>query len=259
MNVSDIMTSKVVSIRPEAPILEAVRLMLQNRISGLPVVDAGKVVGIVTEGDLLRRSEIRTERKRPRWIQFLLGPSRLADDYVRSHGRKVAEVMSTEVVTVPAEASLDEVIQLMERHRIKRLPVIRDEQLVGLVSRANLLHALAATAREVAPTIVDDAKIRARLIAEEKKQPWAPPIQTNFVVRNGVVHLWGVITNEQQRQALKVMAENVPGVREVRDHIVWVEPMSGMAIESADDDTGTNGTDATPTVGPSAPKPSAPA
>ena len=236
MNVSEIMTQNVVRVRPEASILEAIRLMLQNRISGLPVVNtADQLVGVVTEGDLLRRAEIQTERKRPRWITFLLGPNRLAEDYVHSHGRKVAEVMTPKPVTVSEKTSLDEVVQVMEKHRIKRLPVMRGERLVGIVSRANLLHALAATAREVAPTLSDDEKIRERLVSEETKQSWAPPVQTNFIVRNGVVHMWGIVTNEHQRQALKVMAENIPGVKAVRDHIVWVEPMSGIAIESLDE------------------------
>ena len=147
MKVQDIMTRKVLSIEPDATVLQAVRSMLQNKISGLPVVDAdGKLVGIVTEGDFLRRAETTTERRRPRWLEFLVGPGRLADEYVHTHARKIADVMTPEPYTVTEDTSLEDVVQLMEKHRIKRLPVVRGKQLVGIVSRANLLHALASLA-----------------------------------------------------------------------------------------------------------------
>jgi CBS-domain-containing membrane protein len=154
MNATDIMTQPVISVALETKIAEAARLMLQHRISGLPVVDqSGAVVGIVTEGDLLRRSEIGTERHRPRWVELLIGPGRLAGDYIDAHARKVGEVMSENVVSVIPQETLPEIVRLMERRHIKRLPVIEDERLVGIVSRANLVRALVRTLTR--PTATD--------------------------------------------------------------------------------------------------------
>jgi CBS domain-containing protein len=237
MKVKDIMTRTVISVEPDASVLQAIRLMLQRHISGLPVVDkAGRLVGMVTEGDFLRRAETGTQTQRPRWLEFLVGPGRLAEDYARSHGRKVADVMTTEPVTVNEDTPLDEVVRLMEKRQIKRLPVIRDDRLVGIVSRANLLHALAALAPEATPSAVDDSAIRERLLAELQKQPWAPTVLLDVAVRNGVVELWGSITDERERQALVVAAENIPGVKAVRDHLAWVDATSGMVFYSAADE-----------------------
>jgi CBS domain-containing protein len=238
MKAHDVMTWGVISVEPEASVTRAVRLMLQHKISGLPVVDAkGSLVGMVTEGDFLRRGELGTQRHRPRWLEFLLGPGKLADEYVHASGQKVEEIMTPEPQTITPETPLDEVVSLMERHRIKRLPVVQDGKVVGVVSRANLLHALASVSREVKAPAGDDATIRERIIAECGKQPWAPHI--NVVVRDGVVGLWGVITDERERQAFIVAAENVPGVKAVHDHLAWIEPTSGMVIMSEEDETKT--------------------
>jgi len=235
MKAHDVMTWGTITVEPEASVARAVRLMLQNKISGLPVVDGkGELVGMVTEGDFLRRGELGTQRQRPRWLEFLLGPGRLAAEYVQSSGQKVAEIMTPEPKTITPETSLDEVVRLMERHRIKRLPVVQDGKLVGIVSRANLLHALASVAREVKAPAGDDATIREQILAECARQPWAPHV--NVVVRDGVVGLWGVITDERERQALIVAAENVPGVKAVHDHLAWVEPTSGMIVLSDEDE-----------------------
>jgi CBS domain-containing protein len=237
MKARDVMTPRVISIETDAPSMRAVRLMLQNRISGLPVVGRkGELVGMVTEGDFLRRGEIGTQRRRNRWLEFLIGPGRLADEYVHARGRKVEEVMTHEPITVIEDTPLDEVVRLMERHRIKRLPVLREEKLVGIVTRANIMHALVSLAAETkAPPPGDDAAIREQIIAECAKQSWAP--MSNVVVRNGVVELWGTITDERERQALIVASENVPGVRTVHDHLVWIEPNSGFVIQSEEDET----------------------
>jgi CBS domain-containing protein len=232
MKAADVMTLGAATIRADAPIAEAARLMLQHRISGLPVLGAdGRLVGIVTEGDFLRRSETHTERRRPRWLEFLLGPGRLADEYVRSHGRKVAEVMTADVATVTESTPLEEVVRLMERHRIKRVPVVSGDKVVGIVSRANLLHALARLSEVAATPSQTDADIRRRIIGEIQRQPWGQPTGIEIAVRDGVVELWGAIFDERERQALKVACENTPGVIEVRDHIAWVEPMSGMVMD----------------------------
>lgn len=235
MQVKDIMTPKVISIDVGASVLKAAQVMLQNHVSGLPVVDKdGKLVGIVTEGDFLRRSEIGTQQRRPRWLEFIIGPGRLADDYVHASGRKVEEVMTPDPYTVTEEDSLESLVEVMQRRRIKRLPVMRDGRMVGIVSRANLMLALASLAREAAPSAGPDGSIRHQILAAIAGQHWAPEV--NVVVRSGVVELSGVITDERERRGLIVLAENVPGVREVHDHLVWVEPMSGMVFSSAEDE-----------------------
>ena len=236
MRAADVMTVQPVSISPDASILEAIRVMLQRRFSGLPVVDAGgALVGIVTEGDLLRRTETGTQRKRPRWIEFLIGPGRLATEYVHTSGRKVREVMSQDVQAVTGDTPLEEIVRLMERHQIKRLPVVDGGKLVGIVTRANLLRALATLASETKAEANDDSSIRARIYAELEKQPWAPINMLDIVVRKGVVHLWGVLLDERQREALYVVVENTSGVKGIEDHLVWVEPMSGIAIPMPED------------------------
>jgi CBS domain-containing protein len=236
MKVRDVMTPRVISIETDAPIMRAVRLMMQNRISGLPVVGPkGDLIGIVTEGDFIRRGEIGTQRRRSRWLEFLIGPGRLADEYVHARGRKVAEVMTREPVTVTEDTPLDEVVRLMEQHRIRRLPVVREGKLVGIVTRANIMHALVSLAAGAkAPPAGDDAAIREQILAECSKQPWAP--MPHVVVRNGVVELWGSITDERERAALIVASENVPGVKTVHDHLVWIEPNSGFVIQSEEDE-----------------------
>jgi CBS domain-containing protein len=236
MKAADVMTRRVVSVGTDASVLEAIRLMLQNKISGLPVVDGeGLLVGIVTEGDFLRRAETGTQRKRPRWLEFLMGPGRLADEYVHSHSRKVCEIMTPDPVTITEGSELDEVVSLMEQHRIKRLPVVRGRRIAGIVSRANLLHALATVAHEMAAGANSDAAIRDQILAELAKQPWAPRNFINPVVRNGIVELWGTIFDERERHAVRVVTENITGVKAVKDHLVWVEPMSGMSFEAQSD------------------------
>ena len=231
MIVKDIMTQNVISVQPDENITHAIRLMLQRGISGLVVVDkTGDLVGLVTEGDFLRRVETGTQKQRSRFLQFLVGPGRLADEYVRLSGRKVADVMSSPVHTLTELSSLSEAVELMERHHIKRLPVVRGRKVVGIVSRANMLHALASVVHEVKAPLNDDVEIRRQILAELANQKWSLPSLINVVVRSGKVDLWGTITDERMRKALIVAAENVPGVKIVRDHTAWVEPVSGLII-----------------------------
>lgn len=232
MKASDVMTENVISVQPDSSVEHAARLMLQKRISGMPVIDAaGNLVGMITEGDFLRRSEIGTQRPRNRWIEFLMGPGLLSEEYVRISGRKVEEVMTPDVHTVSAAAPLEEVVRLMERYHVKRLPVVHGKRVVGMITRANLMQALLNVAPEARPVSADDAQIRERLLATLKKQPWAPVAMIQVFVKDGVVTLSGALTDERERQALRVAAENTPGVKKVKDEMVWVEPFSGMVIE----------------------------
>ena len=241
MKASDVMTRQIVSIEADASIAKAVRLMLQNRSSGLPVVDgAGKLVGIVTEGDFLRRSETGTEVHRPAWLEFLVGPGRLANEYVRTHARKVEEVMTPDVVTVTEDMPVEDIVRLLEQRRIKRVPVLQNDKVVGIVSRANLLRALAGLMAEMPSVAVDDRVLRDRILAEFQKQTWAPHAGIDVTVRNGVVELWGAIMDERERQAFRVAVENVPGVKGIKDHLCWVEPMSGWVMEAPESEAQKN-------------------
>lgn len=232
MKAADIMTPRVITVSADATIAEAIRLMLQNRISGLPVVDAaGNLVGLVTEGDFLRRAEDNTEKRRAHWLEFVLGPGRLADEYVRTHGRKVSEIMSPKPITAEESTPVAQIVGLMETKRVKRIPIVRGNKIVGLVSRANLLHVLGHLAATAKPTSKSDSDIRAKIVAELETQFWAPVAGVNVIVQNGEVELKGAIFDERQRQALKVAAENVPGVKAVHDHMVWIEPVSGTTLD----------------------------
>jgi CBS domain-containing protein len=235
MRVKDVMTPEVVCIGADEPVLKAAGLMLQNRISGLPVVDKdGELVGIVTEGDFLRRGELGTQRRRPKWIEFILGPGKLAQEYVHASGRKVEEIMTPAPLTIGEDEPLEVVVELMERRRIKRIPVTRGGRIVGIISRANLMHALASLARDGSAPAGGDAAIRDHVMASIAKEDWAPHI--NVIVKDGVAELHGVVTDDRERQGLIVAAENAAGVKRVVDHLVWVEPMSGMAFPSTEDE-----------------------
>ena len=237
MRAHQIMSRPVITVTPDTTIVEAANTMLQKHISGLPVVDAtGKLVGMLSEGDFVRRSEIGTQRKRSRFLRFILGPGKAASDFVREHGRKVSEIMTTEpLLTVGEETTLEEIVELMERNNIKRLPVISNDKVVGMVSRSNLLQAVASLAKDVPDPTADDDHIRNRVIDTMAKQDWCP-FGLSIVVRDGIVHVSGVITEERSRQAAIVAAESVTGVKKVHDHLCWVDTMSGMYLNSPEDD-----------------------
>jgi len=220
MKVSDVMTRRVVSVTPEATIRHAIRLMLDNHISGLPVIDdQGRLVGIVSEADFLRRSEIGTQRKRSRWLDALLGPAGPANDYVHSHGFKVEEVMTRKPITVQEDTPLDQVVHLMEGHRVKRLPVVRGEKVVGIVSRANLMRALASIYRAAPKSSKGDAAIRSQILSDIAKQDWSLGVDVDVVVRDGIADIWGSIAELAQRDALRVLIEKTPGVKQVAEHL----------------------------------------
>jgi CBS domain-containing protein len=238
MIVSDVMTRKVLSLAPDDTVEHAAQLMLRHGISGLFVVDAsGTLVGVVTEGDLLRRDEIGTERHRPWWLRMLVSPGRQALDFTRTHGNKVSDIMTPDVICVAATAPLEDVVETMEKQRIKRVAVTENGHMIGVVARSDLLRALLSREREKKPpeTPEDDRTVRSSILSGLEAQSWAPMTTLNVTVVNGVVDVWGTITNPDERRAICVIAENAQGVKQVHDHLVFVEPYTGTVIESPDD------------------------
>lgn len=234
MKAHQIMTRNVVTIAPGASIHDAAKLMIDHHVSGLPVVDdTGKLIGIITERDFLRRQELGTEIKRPRWLEFLRGPGRQAMDFVREAGRKVHEIMTPTVYSVIPDAELADIVEIMERHRIKRVPVVQGDRLVGIVSRHNFVVAIADVTRDTAEIGSSDALVRRRVLAVLRSREWVPA-GLDVRVKEGVVDIIGFITNENVRQAIVVAAENVAGVASVREHLCWVDPMSGTYFTPTD-------------------------
>jgi CBS domain-containing protein len=228
MKAKDVMTTRVVSVAPEDSVRDIASRLLMCRISAVPVVDTrGAVIGIVSEGDLVRRVETGTsDRHRPWWLGLLADEGRLAGDYVKSHGRKARDVMSTDVISVQPDTPLAEIAELIESKQIKRVPVLDKGKLVGIVSRADLLHGLAAM-RAVEPVQTpSDESIREQIVAELDREPWGHTLTTSVLVTNGIVEFWGISNSEPEQEASRVVAENVSGVREVVDHRT-VTPLVG--------------------------------
>ncbi len=237
MKVRDVMTYGVISVPESASIAEAVETMLRSRVSALFVFDANHALsGVLSEGDLLRRSELGSEPKRPYWLELLIGSGRLADAYAHEHGAKAGEVMTRDVETIAEDAELGEAVDRMIRRRIKRLPVLRGETLVGVVSRSDLLKALLVAHSVANNAEHPDADIKAAILAELDKLEWAPRASVGVEVQNGVATFTGSIIDERLRGALKVIAENTPGCVAVHDHMAWIEPNSGVVIPSEGDD-----------------------
>ena len=210
----------MISIEPEATIDQAIKLMLKHHFSGLPVVDrSGKLAGIITEGDFLHRREIGTELKHNVWLVALFGPEQGAQDYVRAHGLRVSDLMTRQPITVAEEACLDRVVNLMEHQHIKRLPVMRRGKLIGIISRANLLSALASIHRSSPKTSGRDREIHKRIVAEIEKQNWAYGSDIMVLVRNGIVDLCGTVSDQSQRAAMSALVKEQTGVRKLFNHL----------------------------------------
>ncbi|CAA0107578.1 Inosine-5'-monophosphate dehydrogenase [Starkeya nomas] len=228
MKARDVMTSPVITAKSTDLVVHVARQLLDNRISAVPIVDdGGEVVGIVSEGDLLRRAEAGTERRRSWWLEALLDDSTLAAEYVKAHGRTAADVMRRPVVTAKPDTPLDEIASLMEEHRIKRIPIVEGGKLVGIVSRSNLIQAVARRSMGLEIPLSDSA-IREQVMTRLREQPWANTWRLNVTVDDGVVNLWGIANADAERRALRVVAETTPGVRAVNDHLIR-EPMGGWA------------------------------
>jgi CBS domain-containing protein len=233
MIVGDLMTRELVTALPETSLADAARMMLARHVSGLPVVDkGGHLIGMVTEGDLLRRTELDTDGEAPNWLMAFLMPSRLADDYVKTHGRHVGEVMSLHPMTVTPQTSLETATGLMRRKHVKRLPVLEDGRLVGVIARSDLLKALALKLIETHGKTNDKA-IGEHIMETLARERWAPKSGIRVTVSNAVVDIEGVVFSDSERRAVMVIAETTPGVKDVTDHLVYVDPGSGMSIPAA--------------------------
>ncbi len=221
MKARDVMVSPVITTNPSASVKEVAQILLTHHISAVPDVDeAGRLVGIVSEGDLMRRADLGTERHRSWWLAALFAEEEvLAIEYVRQHSRKVGDVMTKRLVTASPDAPLNEIAGLLERHSIKRVPIIENNALVGIVSRANLIQALAGD-RKSLDIPVPDAQLRDTIMAHLKTQPWAHTSLLNVTVNDGIVDIWGITRSEAEKQALRVAAETTPGVRAVNDNVV---------------------------------------
>jgi CBS-domain-containing membrane protein len=230
MQAHDVMTTDVIAVGPDTDIREAARLLVQHHISAVPVIDkTGKLAGIVSEGDLMRRPESGTERRPSWWLSIFLGPEEQTHAYVKSHGRRAADVMTSNVITVDEHTPLEQVASVLERYRIKRVPVTRDGKVVGIVSRADLLHGLIARQAGRMPS-VDDRTIKAQVL---KGLAEAGISQTllSVVVSAGKVHIWGVVENEEEREAVRIAAEGAPGVKEAQLEVNVMPRAKAMMME----------------------------
>ena len=219
MQARDVMTSQVVTVTPDADIGKIARIMTEHRIGGVPVTDAaGNLVGIVTDGDLYRRSELGTDKQRSGWLEIFGLDSGPAHDYVAAHGHTAADVMTTRVFAVTPETPLQQIANLFERERIRRVPVVVGNHLVGILSRANLVQALVSTPGSDRDPALSDQQIRDLVIAEYKRLPGGMPAEGNVIVTDAVVHLWGFVPSGVELDALRVAAEGIPGVKHFQDH-----------------------------------------
>ncbi len=228
MNASDIMTSPVITVGPQTPVRHIAGLLFKHRISAVPVLENGKIVGIVSEADLMHRHEIGTEgaaRSGSWWLQLFSADHSVAD-YVKSHASRAHDIMTRTVISVAPDTPVAKVARLFEKHRVKRVPVLKGSQLVGIVSRSNLVEALAAKGRVISPASTGDSAIHAQVCAELERQPWWRTLTSNVVVTDGIVHYFGTFDSEDQKLAARIAAENVPGVRAVQDHRIPIAAIS---------------------------------
>jgi CBS domain-containing protein len=229
MNARDVMISSVVCVKPTSSVREAANTLLERRISAVPVVDdQGKLVGIVSEGDLLHRAEAGTERRRSWWLRVLTRDETLAAEYAKVHGRKVSDVMTRNVITAGPDTPLHEIAALLEKNAIKRVPIVENGQVVGIVSRANLIQAV-ASARTHLEVPLSDTAIRETLLAQLQQEPWAHTALFSVTVIAGVVDLWGLVESDAEREAMRVAADAIPGVSAVNDNLVVRRAEAGWA------------------------------
>jgi CBS domain-containing protein len=219
MKAADVMVSKVITVTPETGVEEIAETLLGNGISAVPVVDTkGSVLGIVSEGDLIHRKETGTERRRAWWLKLLTATETLEHEFIKSHARKAADLMTRPAITVTPDTPLGDIAALLEEHRIKRVPVVDKGKLVGIVSRANLVQALVRAGQAALQPLVGDAALRVRLQQQLRAHPWWPG-DVNIIVSDDTIELWGLVDSKVERDAVKVAVEELAGTRSVADHL----------------------------------------
>ena len=221
MKAYDIMVRNVITTRPQASVSEVAKLLVDNDISALPVVDGtGQVVGVISEADLMRREELGSEKTRHWWLETITSGATLAEEFAQSHGKRVEELMSSQVISATEDASLGEIASLLEKPRIKRVPILKGGKLIGVVSRSNLIQALASAKSQVPTAAETDHMLRAEIVGRLAEQQWTDFGERNVIVVNGVANLWGLVGSPSERKALTALVEGVPGVTEVRDEMI---------------------------------------
>jgi len=230
MKAADIMVTNVISVTPDQSVQDVAQVLLTHRISGVPVIDnAGNLVGIVSESDLMRRGDVGTEHQRPWWLKLLMGREGLAREYIKEHATKVSDVMTREVIAATPETPIGDIAEMLERNRIKRVPIVQDRKVIGIVSRANLLQALAGLRRQIdIEQPASDVALREAVLKRLKAEPWTRTSLINVTVHDGTVDLWGVVDSAIEKKALCLAAEVTPGVRAVHDHVMVQPPTTGV-------------------------------
>ena len=219
MNAADVMVTNVITVHPDASVMEIAETLVAHRISAVPVIDdSGGLIGIISEGDLVHRVEVGTERHPSWWLEFLAGKQALAYDYIKSHGRRARDLMTRHVITVNGETPLSEVASLLDEHQIKRVPVVDNGKIVGIVSRANLVQALINRPQGVASKEVEDPVLRGNILTKLQSERWWPG-GVNIIVYDGIVELWGIVESQIQKDAIRIAVEATPGVRTISDNI----------------------------------------
>ena len=230
MQAQDVMTTSVASIREDATVQQAAKLMLERRVSALPVLDGkDRVVGIVSEGDLVRRAELGTDAPRSWWLRLFAEDA--ARDYLKTHGSSVRDVMARPVVSVRRTTSVQEIAKLLEKHRIKRVPVLEGSRLIGIVSRADLVRQLVTGRTKPTTRTANDRKLRAQVL-NELRRSGARLDYVNVTVEHGVVHLWGGVPSNSEQKALRMAAKQIDGVRKVEDHttVIPLRVSTGLGL-----------------------------
>jgi CBS domain-containing protein len=221
MKASDVMVCNVITVGPDATVQEVADILLRNRISAVPVVStSGEMLGIVSEGDLLNRPEAQTSHRKSWWLDALASNETLAAEYVKSHSRRVADVMTCDVITAAPDTTVAEIAALLEKNSIKRVPIVENSRIVGIVSRANLLQGLASMGKNAPSTRPDDSAIRDKVMAKLRNERWTRPALISVTVCDGTVELWGIVESQAERKAVHVLAEVTPGVRAVNDNLM---------------------------------------
>jgi len=228
MKAADVMVTNVITVHQDTPVAKIAETLLANRISAVPVVnDKDVLVGIVSEGDLIHRVEAGTERHRSWWLELLSGKELLAHEFVKSHARKAADVMTRPVVSVQPDTPLGDIASLLEKHRIKRVPVVNNGKIIGIVSRANLIQALVSDTK-ASDQAIDDLTLHSNILEQLRSKPWVDSSTINVVVNNGAVELWGIVDSETEKNAIRVAVEVTPGVRQVSNRLVVEHMMSAQ-------------------------------